>query len=224
MLHAIGKRVYHSLVLMRRQYSDGAGAADGHAKPRSGAQPVNRYDPRVTMMHEMVNESTTHRFSCAGNIPTELGRLTTMQHMDLRYNQLTGNIPAELGRLTAMRELYLDENQLTGPIPSQIGQLGQLALLYLGDNQLTGECRETHFIAIGKRVYHSPVLMCRPHSDGAGAADGNGRNDPFSEQVKRYDPRITMLYEMVNESTSDSFVTEMRWQVPFPPKLGSWGS
>ena len=58
-LIAIGTRVYHSLVLMRRQYSDGAGAADGHAKPRSGAQPVNRYDPRVTMMHEMVNESTT---------------------------------------------------------------------------------------------------------------------------------------------------------------------
>jgi hypothetical protein len=78
---------------MRRQYSDGAGAADGHANPTSGAQPVNRYDPRVTMMHEMVNESTTNLSICAGDIPTELGRLTAMKELWMNNNQLTGTVP-----------------------------------------------------------------------------------------------------------------------------------
>ena len=56
-------------------------------------------------------------------------------------------------------DLFVPENALTGPIPTQIGQLGRLDLLRVDNNQLTGECRETHFIAIGKRVYHSQFLV-----------------------------------------------------------------
>ena len=56
-------------------------------------------------------------------------------------------------------DLLVPENALAGLIPTQIGQLGHLTQLFLGSNQLTGACGETSLIAIGKRVYHSPVLM-----------------------------------------------------------------
>ena len=121
-------------------------------------------------------------------------------------------------------DLLVPENALAGLIPTQIGQLGHLTHLFLGSNQLTGACGETSLIAIGKRVYHSPNVLCRQHSDGAWTFDGYGVAGSEKQPVNRYGTLVTMLHALVNESTSDSFVTEMRWQVPFPPKLGSWGS
>ena len=95
---------------MCRRHSDGAWTLDGYEATAAAQKPVNRYGTLVTMLHALVNESTTH--------------------------------------------VFVPENALAGPIPSQIGQMVQLARLYLNGNQLTGECRETHLIAIGKRVYH----------------------------------------------------------------------
>ena len=69
-----------------------------------------------------------------------------------RYGTLLTMFHALVNESTT--DLFVPENALTGPIPTQIGQLGRLGLLRVDNNQLTGECRETHFIAIGKRVYH----------------------------------------------------------------------
>ena len=64
-----------------------------------------------------------------------------------------------------------DLNALQGSIPPEIGQLVQLKELHLYGNQLTGERREIHLVAIGKRVYHSPILMRRQNTVGAGSYD-----------------------------------------------------
>ena len=53
-----------------------------------------------------------------GTIPKELGRLVTLEVLDLSDNKLTGDIPEELGGLTNLKQLFLSGNQLTGCIPN----------------------------------------------------------------------------------------------------------
>ena len=74
-----------------------------------------------------------------GEIPVEIGNLTNLTYLNLRYNQLTGEIPSEIGNLMNLTYLDLYSNQLTGEIPSSIGNLINLTNLSLSHNQLTGE-------------------------------------------------------------------------------------
>ena len=56
-----------------------------------------------------------------GEIPAELGNLTTLQHLNLHNNHhLSGEIPAELSNLTTLEALYLHNNQLSGCIPASM--------------------------------------------------------------------------------------------------------
>ena len=86
---------------------------------------------RVTEINLSFNQLT-------GNIPAEIGNLTSLTCLNLGYNQLTENIPPEIGNLTNLTELILSFNQLTGSIPTEIGNLTSLESLYLQANQLAG--------------------------------------------------------------------------------------
>ena len=72
-------------------------------------------------------------------IPAELDSLSNLTNLNLSRNQLTGEIPAELGNLTSLEDLDLSNNQLTGEIPAELGSLTNLERLYLTNTQLTGE-------------------------------------------------------------------------------------
>ena len=89
-------------------------------------------DGRVTYLNLYNNQLT-------GEIPAELGSLTSLEGLRLYNNQLTGEIPAELGSLTNLKVLLLNSNQLTGEIPAELGSLTNLKDLRLLRNQLTGE-------------------------------------------------------------------------------------
>ena len=69
------------------------------------------------------------------SLPVEIGKLTALKHLFLRYNKLT-SLPVEIGKLTALTELNLANNQLTS-LPSEIGNLVLLKELVLFENQLT---------------------------------------------------------------------------------------
>ena len=74
-----------------------------------------------------------------GPIPSELGKLSTLELLFLRWNNLTGEIPPELGNLTSLRQLRLSSNDLVGAIPPELGNLSDLFHdLVLSDNKLTG--------------------------------------------------------------------------------------
>ena len=92
--------------------------------------------PRVTglTVEREGNSSTT----VERRIPAELGQLTQLRVLDLRFNQLTGGIPPAVTQLVNLRELRLRANQLMGSIPPALGQLAQLKVLDLSGNQLTG--------------------------------------------------------------------------------------
>ena len=74
-----------------------------------------------------------------GEIPSEIGKLTNLEYIDLYDNQLTGEIPAELENLSNLKHLNLGSNYLTGKIPSELGNLSNLEHLNLSSNQLTEE-------------------------------------------------------------------------------------
>jgi Leucine-rich repeat (LRR) protein len=75
-----------------------------------------------------------------GTIPTEIGLLTSLTHLDLDGNiGITGTIPTQLGLLTQLTHLDLDQNTLTGTIPTELGLLSSaLQVLELNNNQLWG--------------------------------------------------------------------------------------
>ena len=79
-----------------------------------------------------------HDNQLAGTIPSWLGSLTSLEFLSLRDNQLSGTIPVELGNLTNLATLSLSANQLTGQIPAELGRLDKLEELHLSENQLNG--------------------------------------------------------------------------------------
>ena len=67
-------------------------------------------------------------------IPSEIGHLINLQHINLRDNQLTA-LPSEIGQLDNLEILSLGKNQLTA-LPPEIGRLKNLNHLDLSENPL----------------------------------------------------------------------------------------
>ena len=75
----------------------------------------------------------------SGEIPPELGNLSSLQILALDRNRLSGSIPPELGNLSNLTFLNLGANQLDGEIPPELGNLSNLTGLWFGGGQLGGE-------------------------------------------------------------------------------------
>ena len=77
-------------------------------------------------------------YGLSGSIPPELGELTALERLNLRWNSLQGSIPLELISLTELRELRLDGNSLSGGFPPELSLLTNLEVLNLSGNSLKG--------------------------------------------------------------------------------------
>jgi hypothetical protein len=67
-------------------------------------------------------------------LPTEIGKLTMLQTLNLRYTQIK-KLPTEIGQLIMLDTLSISHNQLH-ELPSEIGELCMLKNLYISNNQL----------------------------------------------------------------------------------------
>ena len=85
-----------------------------------------------------VSELNLRENELSGEIPTELGNLTSLQRLDLSVNELSGEIPTELGNLTSLQRLDLSINELNGEIPTELGNLTSLQRLDLSSHELSG--------------------------------------------------------------------------------------
>ncbi|ERN06233.1 hypothetical protein AMTRI_Chr06g170410 [Amborella trichopoda] len=79
-----------------------------------------------------------YKNNLVGEIPKELGHLRNLISLDLYQNNLTGSIPPSLSKLQSLRFLRLSGNKLTGKIPKELTQLGNLKSLDLSHNNLCG--------------------------------------------------------------------------------------
>lgn len=71
-----------------------------------------------------------------GNIPNEIGLLTSIQSFGISTNNVGGAIPSSIGSLPLLSALDLSSNTFEGTIPSTIGGAGNLVLLDLSGNNL----------------------------------------------------------------------------------------
>ena len=74
----------------------------------------------------------------AGTLAPELGELSHLQFLSIRFTDLRGSIPSSLGNLSNLVRLAFDNNNLSGTIPSSLGNLSNLQFLYLDNNILSG--------------------------------------------------------------------------------------
>ncbi|KAJ7962264.1 putative Receptor protein kinase [Quillaja saponaria] len=75
----------------------------------------------------------------SGIIPSEIGMLSKLTHLDLSYNYLTGELPVHFSNLTQLVSLEIGHNSIDGVIPDQlIKSLKKLSILDLSDNNFNG--------------------------------------------------------------------------------------
>ena len=111
-----------------------------------------------------VIELTLNRNQLSGELPTELGRLTNLERLELYWNQLSGEIPAELGDLDNLELLRLNGNQLSGEIPAELSRLSKLWMLDFSDNWWTGELPQglVGLTSLGSFEFYNNTGLCAP--------------------------------------------------------------
>ena len=75
----------------------------------------------------------------SGEIPAELGDLSSLQYLYLWGTELSGGDPGRTGGLDQPPVLDLAQNGLSGEIRPKLGDLTNLETLYLWGNELSGE-------------------------------------------------------------------------------------
>nr|XP_027125665.1 receptor-like protein EIX2 [Coffea arabica] len=86
----------------------------------------------------------------SGNIPNSLGFLKNLRSLRLRNNSFTGSIPDTIGNLSSLEQLYLSFNQMSGAIPESLGKLVSLVYLDLHENSWEGVITEAHLINMSR--------------------------------------------------------------------------
>lgn len=77
-----------------------------------------------------------------GSIPSDLGMIQHLRHLDLSNNLFNGSLPDSIFNATELEVLSLSNNDIFGELPELIGGLKSLQLLNLSDNALAGEVPE----------------------------------------------------------------------------------
>lgn len=74
----------------------------------------------------------------AGQLPENIDILQNVLYLDFSDNEIGGFFPTELCKLSQLQHLFLNNNSLEGPLCTDISQLNNLKTLNLSGNQLTG--------------------------------------------------------------------------------------
>lgn len=99
----------------------------------------------ITCKKGVVVSITFPKNKLLGSLPSSLGSLPSLRHVNLRSNRLQGSLPPTLFGALGLQSLVLSGNSLSGPLPLEIGKLFYLQYLDLSDNSLSGSIPITLF-------------------------------------------------------------------------------
>lgn len=105
----------------------------------------------------------------AGEIPSQIGNLLSLEVLILGTNRLTGHIPDTIFNISTLKTLSVRENHIIGSLPSTMGHgLPNLGANYLGQNNLTGPIPDS--ISNASSLYHLG-LVANTHSQLSGEVE-----------------------------------------------------
>ncbi|KAH7839404.1 hypothetical protein Vadar_003718 [Vaccinium darrowii] len=74
----------------------------------------------------------------SGEIPKELGNISSLTYLALEANRFSGRLPFEIGKLVNLNALMLSSNQLSGELPTSLAGLRNLTDFRINDNNFSG--------------------------------------------------------------------------------------
>ncbi|XP_049343005.1 receptor kinase-like protein Xa21 [Solanum verrucosum] len=100
-----------------------------------------------------------------GNIPPQLGHLSSLEGLYLGSNTLSGEVPVIIFNISSLKVIALAANTLSGKLPSNLGySLPNLEGLYLGINNFSGKlpssisnATKLKFLDLGRNMFSGNV-------------------------------------------------------------------
>ena len=92
----------------------------------------------ITCKEERVVSVSIPKKKLTGFLPSALGSLTQLRHVNLRNNRFFGSLPVELFKAQGLQSLVLYGNNFSESVPSEIGGLKYLQALDLSQNSFSG--------------------------------------------------------------------------------------
>uniref|UniRef100_A0A5B6ZPL7 Putative Leucine-rich repeat protein kinase family protein n=1 Tax=Davidia involucrata TaxID=16924 RepID=A0A5B6ZPL7_DAVIN len=92
----------------------------------------------ITCKEQRVVSVSIPKKKLYGVLPSALGSLSELRHVNLRNNRFFGSLGNELFQVQGLQSLVLYGNSLSGSIPSEIGKLNYLQNLDLSQNFFNG--------------------------------------------------------------------------------------
>lgn len=95
-----------------------------------------------------------------GILPSSLGFLSGLRHLNLRSNKLHGTLPLELFQAIGIQSLVLYGNFFSGSVPNEIGKLKNLQILDFSQNLFVGslpdslmECKRLRILDVSQNNF-----------------------------------------------------------------------
>ena len=136
-------------------------------------EPISEWEGVTVDVNGRVVALNLQGKGLTGEIPVELGNLTSLETLNLFDNYLTGEIPAELGSFTSLRVLSLSDIRLAEEVLRNWANLDSVRVRVGGANIWVG----AKFASVSAGRYYA----CRVRTDGSvtcWGADDEGQSTP----------------------------------------------